>query len=160
MENFEFEKKIKGGTLWYQRSQNIFFSLFQNFKILFQKMASIGRGKWSKKQSHKIWACLEHTLRNQERSSTRGGSPPLVDDLSWYLNKLKFYDFVFLNISHILLKSFLKKEFWNFEKVKKKFWLSWHQRVPPLNFFFKFNFFHFSSNKSYFFYLTMISSYS
>ena len=67
-----------------RKSMNgIFFSLFQNFKIPFWKMALIGLGKCSKKKSHKIWDCLEHPLRNQKRSFTRGGSvtppPPLVE---------------------------------------------------------------------------------
>ena len=86
LEKFEFEKKnSKGGTLMSEQS---FFSLFQSFKILFWKMASIARGKCSKKQSHKIWACLEHPLRNQERSSTRGGSvnhPPCRIGLNYFL---------------------------------------------------------------------------
>ena len=51
-----------------------FFSVFQNFKIFFWKMASMGRGKWWEKQTHEIWAHFEHPPRNHERSSTRGGS--------------------------------------------------------------------------------------
>ena len=54
--------------------QSNFFSVFQNFKISFWKMASVERGKCWEKQTHEIWAHFEHPPRNHERSSTRGGS--------------------------------------------------------------------------------------
>ena len=51
-----------------------FFPVFQNFKIIFWKMASMGHGKCWEKQTHKIWVHFKHPPRNHERSSTRGGS--------------------------------------------------------------------------------------
>ena len=68
------------------KKDSFIFPIFQNFLC---KMASMGRGKCWKKQSHEIWAHLEHPLRNHERSSTRGGSvnhPPCRIGLKWKHN--------------------------------------------------------------------------
>ena len=68
--NFFFQR---GDPLMSERSK-FFFPVFQNFKIIFWKMASMGHGKCWEKQTHKIWAHFKHPPRNHERSSTRGGS--------------------------------------------------------------------------------------
>ena len=55
---------------WCQSVKFHFFSIFQNFKIFFLKMASMGRIEYWKKQSYEIWAHLGHPLRSHVRSST------------------------------------------------------------------------------------------
>ena len=44
----------------------------------------------------------------------------------------KIHDFVYFSICLVPMKLFLKKELWNFEKLKKKILPFRHQRVPPL----------------------------
>ena len=44
----------------------------------------------------------------------------------------KIHDFVYFSICLVPMKLFLKKELWNFEKLKKKNLPFRHQRVPPL----------------------------
>ena len=71
-------------------------------------------------------------------------------------NELKFHDFVSINICHVPLKPFFKKNFWKFEKRKFFFSTVPTSKGPPFEiFFFKTNFFHFFSNKSYFFNLNL-----
>ena len=85
--NFSFQRGDPLMSEWSKKN----FSVFQNFKSFFWKMASMGRGKCWKKQIHEIWAHLEHPLRNHERSSTRGGSvnhPPCKIGLNRIIHPL------------------------------------------------------------------------
>ena len=71
-------------------------------------------------------------------------------------NELKFHDFVSINICHVPLKPFFKKNFWKFEKRNFFFSTVPTSKGPPFEiFFFKIIFFHFFSNKSYFFNLNL-----
>ena len=83
LEKNNFQKFFfKGGTLWCRNNQKIFFLIFQNFKIFFWKMASMGCVKCWKEQSHEIWAQSERPLRRHVRYPSRGGQldpPPRVE---------------------------------------------------------------------------------
>ena len=71
-------------------------------------------------------------------------------------NELKFHEFVSLTICHVPLKPFFKKKLLKFEKRKFFFSTVPTSKGPPFEiFFFKIIFFHFFSNKSYFFNLNL-----
>ena len=68
-----------------------------------------------------------------------GGGPfgPQRPKTVWHFHSFmarvtKIHDFVYFSICLVPMKLFLKKELWNFEKLKKKNLPFRHQRVPPL----------------------------
>ena len=80
----------------------------------------------------------------------------------WHFNSFmarvtKIPDFVYFSICLVPLKLFLKKELWNFEKLKKIYISFWHQRVSP-PFGKKIKIFGFFPKKLYFFYLNLNST--
>ena len=90
-------------------------------------MASIGRGKCWKKQSHEIWVHLEHPPRNHERSSTRGGSPnhpPCRIGLKVHTSKLSdFLNFQSLQWRMTKPQSMYDQEqIHNLNSIKFSFW--------------------------------------
>ena len=105
--NLILKKKIQRGILWYLKGWKFIFQFSKISNFFLEKMASMGRGKCWKKQSHEIWAHLEHPPRNHKRSSTRGGSvnhPPCRIGLSFAFNMNKFH-----NCYHTFLLSALVK---------------------------------------------------
>ena len=97
----------------------IFFSIFQIFKIFFWKMASMGRNKCWKEQSHEIWAQSEHPLRRHMRYPSKGGPLPppscriglrcikYLKLNSWALKKLEV--FITLVLKELITPSNLRR---------------------------------------------------
>ena len=61
------------------------------------------------------------------------GRPKVVSHFHSFITRVtQIHDFVHFSIPSVLVKLFLKKEIWNFKKLKKEKLLLWNQRVPPL----------------------------
>ena len=59
--------------------------------------------------------------------------PKAVSHFHSFMTRVtKIHDFVYFSIPLVPVKPFLKKEIWNFKKLKKENLLFWHQRVPAL----------------------------
>ena len=61
------------------------------------------------------------------------GRPKAVSHFHSFMTRVtKIHDFVYFSIPMVPVKPFLKKEIWNFKKLKKENLLFWHKRYLPL----------------------------
>ena len=61
------------------------------------------------------------------------GRPKAVSHFHSFMTRVtKIHDFVHFSTPLVPVKLFLKKEIWNFKKLKKENLLLWNQRVPHL----------------------------